>query len=185
MKISPEEAARSLQEIETSRAAMRTTIRSHRGHLFLWIWGCVWIVIALHDALAPTSPAFANWVSIAGVAATIIAGFLQGRQIRGKTDKRFLAVCASLLLFGYGVWPTIFGGFHSYQAAFGYSTLLWMQLYIVAGIWFNNYWLWVGISVSALILAGFIFFPAIFWLFMLLCGLTLIGTGVYVRFLWR
>lgn len=185
MKISPEEAAQALQDIAVSRAAMRSTIRAHRGHLFLWIWGSVWITIALHDALAVPSDRFANWVSLAGIGATIIAGFIQGRQIRGKLDRRFLAVCATLLLFGYGVWPELLGGFRSYQSAFGYSTLIWMQLYIVAGIWFNNYWLWVGLFVSAMVLAGFIFFPAYFWAAMLLCGATLVASGFYVRFLWR
>lgn len=185
MNISAAEAAKALQEIESSRAMMRATIRAHRGHLFLWIWGLVWVVIALHDAVSTPRPAFANWVSFAGLAATIVVGFIQGSQIRGKLDKRFLAVCATLLLFAYGVWPEMFGGFHSYQAAFGYSTLIWMQLYIVAGIWFSNYWLWVGLTVSATILAGFIFFPSVFWLAMLLCGMTLIVTGFYVRFLWR
>jgi hypothetical protein len=185
VNISPEEAARALHEIEASRTAMRVTIRAHRGHLFLWIWGCVWIAIALHDGFAVPKVSFANWVSAAGIVATVIVGFVQGGQIRSPINKRFIAVCVTLLLFGYGVWPVIFGGFHSYQAAFGYSTLIWMQLYIVAGIWFNNYWLWVGIAVSALILAGFIFFPAIFWVFMLLCGLTTVCTGIYVRFFWR
>ncbi len=185
MNISPEEAAAALQEIETSRTAMRATIRSHRGHLFLWIWGCVWVAIALHDGLAVPRVWFANAASAAGVVATVVTGFVQGRQIRGKIDRRFLAVCATLLVFGYAVWPTMFGGFRSYQSAFGYSTLIWMQLYIVAGIWFSNYWLWVGLSVSAMIVAGFVFFPSIFWVFMLLCGLTLIGTGAYVRFFWR
>jgi hypothetical protein len=185
MNITPEEAAQSLHDIEKSRVAMQATIRSHRGHLFLWIWGCVWIAIAVHDAVAAVSSSFANWVSLAGILATIVAGFAQSRQIRSTIDKRFIAVCATLLLFGYGVWPVLFGGFHSYQAAFGYSTLIWMQLYIVAGIWFSNYWLWVGLVVSAAILTGFVFFPAIFWLFMLFCGVTLIGTGFYVRFFWR
>jgi hypothetical protein len=185
MNISPEEAARALQEIERSRLAMRATIRNHRGHLYLWIWGFVWITIAVHDAIGATSASFANWLSVAGILATFVAGIAQSRQIRSPIDKRFLAVCAALLLFGYGVWPVLFGGFHSYRAAFGYSTLIWMQLYIVAGIWFDNYFLWLGLAVSGLILGGFIFFPAIFWVFMLLCGVTLIGTGTYVRFFWR
>src|ERR1700691_1568713 len=103
MNISAEEAARALQEIEASRAAMRLTIRAHRGHIFLWIWGCVWIAIALHDGVAVPNIWFANAVSGVGVAASILAGIFQATQIRGKIDKRFLAVCATLLLFGYGV----------------------------------------------------------------------------------
>ena len=37
MNISPDEAAKALNEIEASRAAMRQAIRAHRGHLYLWL----------------------------------------------------------------------------------------------------------------------------------------------------
>jgi hypothetical protein len=185
MNISHEEAARALQEIASSRASMRNAVRSHRGHLYLWIWGTVWVVISLSIRLASASPSVANWISVAGIVATVLVGFVQGQQIRSPIDRRFIAVCAALLVFGYGVWPVFMGGFHSYQAAFGYSTLLWMQVYIVAGIWFDNYWLWIGLGVTAIILAGFLFFPGYFWACTLLCGLTLIGSGIYVRFFWR
>jgi hypothetical protein len=185
MNVTPEEAARSLQEIAASKASMREAVRSHRGHLYLWIWGIVWVAISLYSRIAAPSAWAANGISAAGVVATIIVGFVQARQIRSPIDRRFIAVCAALLVFGYGVWPLFMGGFHSYQAAFGYSTLLWMQVYIVAGIWFDNYWLWVGLGVTAIILAGFLFFPAFFWACTMLCGLTLIGSGIYVRYFWR
>jgi hypothetical protein len=184
MNISPEEAAKALQEIASSRAAMRQAVRSHCGHFYLWIWGIVWIAISLYTRFVAPSAWVANSISAVGVLATIAVGFVQAQQIRKVIDRRFVAVCVVLLVFGYGVWPVFMGGFHSYQAAFGYSTLLWMQVYIVAGIWFDNYWLWVGLGVTAIILAGFLFSPANFWAFTLLCGLTLLGTGCYVRF-WR
>ena len=47
MNISPEEAARALGDIEASRAAMRTAIRTLRGHYQLWLWGGIWVVMAL------------------------------------------------------------------------------------------------------------------------------------------
>ena len=182
MNISPEEASRSLQDIEASRAAMREAVRAHRGHLYLWIWGVVWIAISLQARLSSPSAWAANLYSAAGVVATIIVGLVQGRQIRSTIDRRFIAVIASLLLFGYGVWPGFMGGFHSFQAAFGYGCLLWMQVYIVGGIWFDNYWLWVGLVVGAIILVGFLFLPAYFWACTMLCGFTFMGTGFYVLY---
>jgi len=83
------------------------------------------------------------------------------------------------------VWPVLFGGFASHKAAFGYFSLLWMQLYIVAGIWFDIYLLWVGLAVTALIVAGFLLAPGFFWAFTLLCGAVLVGSGFYVRYFWR
>jgi hypothetical protein len=186
MNISQEDAETALKEIEGSRLAMRRAIRSHRGHLHLWLWGFIWIAMsALFWLDARRFQAVTLWICVAGVVGSFAIGILQNRQIRSPIDRRFAAVCAVLLLFGYAVWPVFFGGMASYKAAFGYCTLLWMQLYIVAGIWFDTYLLWVGLTVTALILAGFLLVPGIFWLLTILCGAVLVGSGSYVRYFWR
>ncbi len=186
MNITQEDAQRALQDIEASRLAMRGAIRSHRGHLFLWLWGLVWIVMsALFWADAHRFQYAATAVGVAGIIASFAIGMFQNRQIRSRIDKRFVTVCAVLLGFGYLVWPIFFGGLSSYKAGFGYSTLLWMQLYIVAGIWFDNYLLWVGLAVSALVVAGFLLVPGLFWALTILCGAVLVGSGFYVRYFWR
>ena len=139
MNISPEEAARSLREIEASRSAMRSLVRTHRGHYYLWLWGSIWVALSLLNwANAPRFWALSNWISGAGVVATLAIILFQRRQVRSRIDRRFLAVCAVLLAFGYGVWPVFLGGPHTYKTAFGYGTLIWMQIYVVAGIWFDN-----------------------------------------------
>jgi hypothetical protein len=186
MNISSEEAARSLREIEASRLAMQSVIRAHRGHLYLWIWGTVWIAVSLLLWVdAPRFFVLTNWISVGGLVAT--AGFIlvQRRQVRSPVDNRFLAVCAILLAFGYGVWPVFLGPPHSYKAAYGFGILIWMQIYMVAGIWFDSYWLWIGLAMTVLILAGFLLFPAWFWAGPLLGGITLVGTGLYVRRFWE
>lgn len=182
MQITSEEAAKALAEIEASRRAMRSVVRAHRGHLYLWLWGTIWIAASLlngwNEARFALVAASLFWV---GLPATFAIAYAKRRQVRSALNKRFLAVCAALLVFGYGVWPVLLGLPHSNKAAFAYSTLLWMQVYVVAGIWFDNYWLWIGIVMSALILAGFVFFPGFFWIFSLLGGATMVGTGFYVR----
>jgi len=186
MNISPEEAKRSLREIEASRTAMRSLVRSHRGHLYLWLWGSIWIVVSLLNWIdAPRFWMLTNWISLAGLPATFAIMFFQRRHVRSPVNKRFLWVCVAMLAFSYGVWPVFLGEPRTYKAAYGYYILAWMQLYVVAGIWFDNYWLWVGVAVTALILAGFVFFPAAFWAWSLLGGATLLGTGFYIRLLWR
>jgi hypothetical protein len=60
-----------------------------------------------------------------------------------------------------------------------------MQLYMVAGIWFDNYWFWIGLTVTALIVAALLLAPALFWAVTLLLGLVLFGSGFYVRYGWR
>jgi hypothetical protein len=182
MNISPEEAATALREIEASRSAMRRAVRDHRGHICLWIWGGIWMAISVLEALdVPHLVLLTNGFSIAGLVATVVTIFVQRRQVRSRFDKRFLAVCGVLLVFGYVVWPTFLGAPHGFTAGYGYGILIWMQLYIVAGIWFDNYWLWIGLLMTALIVAGFLLFPAFFWVGPFIGGATLVGTGIYLR----
>jgi len=182
MNISPDEAASALQEIDASRAAMRRAIQTHRGHLYLWLWGGIWIATSV-----------LNWMYETGALramATVVIGTVQGRQIRSRIDRRFLGVCAVLLVFGYCIWPLLLGDLHSYdfrsyRGAYGYFTVLWMQLYMVAGIWFDNFWFWVGLGVTVLIVATLLLAPALFWAVTLLLGFVLLGSGFYIRYCWR
>jgi hypothetical protein len=186
MKISKEEAEQALRDIEVSKEAMRTLVRFHRGHLFLWLWGTVFIVVAALDWIS--SQRFwvpGNWIFGGAVVATVLIGWGQGRTIRSPIDKRFLAVCFTLLAFGYFVWPSFLGLPHSDKAAYGYGLLIWMQVYMVAGIWFRNYWLWMGVAVTVLLVAGYLLFPGAFWACCILGGATLVATGFYVRYGWR
>lgn len=186
MNISKEEAEQALRDVEASRVAMREAIRTRRGHLYLWLWGTVFIAIALTNWMSGERYWMAgNWISALGVVATILISWVQGRRIRSKTDMRFLSVCITMLAFGYLVWPSFLGLPHSSKAGFGYGILLWMQVYIVAGIWFRNYWLWIGIAVTALVLLGFLVLPGAFWACAMVAGLTLVLTGFYVRFGWK
>jgi hypothetical protein len=191
MNISSEEAAKALQEIEASRRAMRAALQAHRGHLHLWIWGIAWMVVSVLNWRYEQGALHAMlWVLGAATALSIAIGMLQGNRIRSRVDGRFLGVCAVMLAFGYLVWPVLLGDLHSYdfrsyKGAYGYFTVLWMQLYMVAGIWFDNYWFWIGLAVTVLVVGTLLLAPAFFWAVTLLLGLVLFGTGFHVRYLWR
>lgn len=186
MEISPEEATRALQEVEASRSAMRSAIQAHRGHLYLWLWGLIWIATSLLNwSRSNLCENASGWLSLGGCAASFLIGFIQSRQIRSRVNGRFVAVCVTILLFGFVAWPIVLGPPHNYHSAFGLGTLVWMQVYIVAGIWFDNYLLWLGIAATAIILAGLVFLPGLFWCCTLLAGTLLVGTGFYVRYGWR
>ncbi|HXC01164.1 MAG TPA: hypothetical protein VNU49_00835 [Opitutaceae bacterium] len=186
MNISPEEAARALGEIEASRAAMRTVIRSNRGHYFLWLWGGLWAVAALlvefkglHSLLI-----FRNWLMPAGIVVTFLILLCTQGKIRSPLNKRFIGVLATTVIFAF-IWPLVLRGPGNARNDFAYGALMAMFCYIVAGIWFDVYLLRVGLLVSAILLASLFFFPALFWWSVVLSGVTLIGTGFYVRYFWR
>jgi hypothetical protein len=187
--ISPGDAERALHSVEASRLAMRQTIRAHRGHFHLWLWGAIWIGMALTVYFCGANgerllPVFA----LLGCAASTAIGIYQGRQIRSRIDKRFLAALGCLLAFGV-LWPLILGGSDGPDPSirlFAFFSLLVMQVYVLAGIWFDNYLLAFGLIVSALILTGLFVFPGFFWLwFAIFCGGPVFLSGFVVRYFWR
>ena len=125
------------------------------------------------------------WVALVGVAGSGVLGFVQGRQIRLPVDKRFLGVLAAVMLFAL-LAPVILHPQADERAIFAYIGLVAMLDYVIAGIWFDVYLLWLGLAVAALILVGLFVFPAFFWWWVAVFGGgTLILTGVYVRYFWR
>ncbi len=186
MQLSPEDAARALAAIRTSRDAMRSVIRAHRGHYHLWLWGLIWIAMAmLAEYRGLAGIRLYPWLSLAGLAGSFVLGFLQGRQIRMPVDKRFLAVLAAVVLFA-ATWPLVLRAPADSQTIFAYIGLVVMLCYVIAGIWFDSYLLWLGLVMSALILVGLFYFSGIFWWWIAVFGGgPLIATGFYVRDFWR
>lgn len=189
LNLSPGEAERALREVDDSRAAMRRAIRAHRGHLYLWLWGAVWIAMALLVHFrGPRGFAFFPWLIFPAILLSFAIGAFQSRQIRAPLDKRFLAALASTLAFGF-LWPIVLGGFGlppNDMRGFAFVCLLVMQIYVLAGIWFDNYLLVIGLLVSALILIGLFLFPGIFWIwFAVCCGGPIFLSGFLVRYGWR
>ena len=148
------------------------------------IAGLVLVWMKLPDYRERTRPLDVEGLILFGAGLALLSYVLEvfGEHALSAAEILGLLFVSIALLFGYGVWPVFMGGFHSFQAAFGYGCLLWMQVYIVGGIWFDNYWLWVGLVVGAIILVGFLFLPAYFWACTMLCGFTFMGTGFYVRY---
>jgi len=183
MNISPEEAARALGEIEASRTAMRTAIRNYRGHYHLWLWGGIWVAVAMLAEFH--GPRIRFRLELAGFATTVLIILRQKAQIRSPGRDRFLGMLAAIIVYA-NVWPYVLGGPPNSKCGFAYGALVAMFCFVVSGIWFCSYLLWVGLVVSALILVGLFCFPAIFWWWIAIFGGgTLIGTGFYVRFFWR
>ena len=186
MEYSPEEAARALAAIESSRSVMRQIVRTHRGHYYLWLWGVIWAAMALlaefkgNDGLR-----LGNWLCIAGSGASFLIGFLQSTRLRAPLDRRFLGLIAVIIGFGV-ILPFVLRGPADAKASFAYVALISMLCYIVAGLWFDVYLFWLGLAVTALILVGLFCFRDYFWWWVAIFGGgTLAGTGFYVRFCWR
>jgi hypothetical protein len=130
------------------------------------------------------SPANAGWSWIAvdavGVALTVL---LLRRTLPaphgGVGVKRQLAAFA--LFYGFGfVWSALLGHFGARETAVFWHTLF-LFGYCLAGLWFGIGFLVIGLSLSATILALYLFVaPPLFWL--LITGVT--GFGYILCGLW-
>jgi hypothetical protein len=186
MKVSPEEAAAALAEIERTRTTMRQAVRAHRGHYHLWIWGAAWIAMPLlahfrGDDAARSFPL----VCLAGAIASVVTGVTQTRQIRAKVNPRFFMMLVALVGFA-AIFPFVLQVRAEVKSLYAYLSLVSMQGYVIAGLWTDTYLLWIGLLVSALLLVGIFVFPSLFWLWMAVFGGgTLVATGFYVRHSWH
>src|SRR4051812_37078437 len=105
MNLSPDEARRALEAIETSRHAMRSVIRSHRGHLQLWLWGAIWVLMAMAaQFLGLEGVKRMPWLSAIGFVLSAAIAMSQSTRLRGALDRRFIALLAVTLVFA-AVWP--------------------------------------------------------------------------------
>lgn len=188
MQLSAQEAAAALADVETARLAMRHAIRAHRGHYHLWIWGATWVAMPLAAHFAGER-AFRYFFMIILPAAILSGwvGFSQSRQVRlpSNANLRIFGVIAALLVFG-ALFPFVLHARPESKALYAYNCLIAMQVYVITGLWADNYLLWLGLAITALILLGLFVFPAVFWIWMAVFGGgSLIGTGFYVRHYWR
>ena len=175
-----------LADIEDARASMRRAIRDHRGHLHLWIWGGTWIAMPLLAHFRGDQAArYFPWICLVGGVLSGAAGFTQSRQIRRPSNGRFIAVMAMVWVFA-ALFPFVLRAPADPRSIYAYLCLVAMLTYVIAGLWTDTYLLWVGLIVTALVLAGVFLFPGIFWLWMAVFGGgTLVLTGFYVKHFWR
>jgi hypothetical protein len=186
MKLSPQDAATALAEVDLARTAMRHVIREHRGHYYLWIWGATWIAMPLTAYFAGDGAVrYFALICLPGILASVAVSLVQRRQISSPDSFRPFGVMAGILLFAV-IFPFVLHGRPDPRAYYAYACLACMQAYVVMGLWVDRYLLWLGLFVAAMILVGFFLLPGIFWLWMaLFAGGPLVLTGFYIRHCWR
>lgn len=187
MEISKAEAAASLEAVHRANLAARSAFRAHHGHFHLWLWGCVWIAMALCAHFrGEAGVRLFPWLSAGGMVASFVIGFLQGNQVRGPCDRRFFGALGALIGFAVLVPFVLQPRAVTPEMGFAYTGLVVAQAYVLAGIWFDTYMVWFGVLIAALIIAGLWFFAPYFWIWIAVCtGGAFLVTGFYVRYFWR
>lgn len=186
MTLSPDEANAALASIQRSQAAGRRAFRAHAGHLHLWLWGVIWIIMAMTAQFGGSAGVqVLPLLSFTGGVISILIGHFQRRQVRLPVDQRFIRVLMAVLLFGLLV-PFVLRPVPTPEMVFTYIGLLVALAYVVAGLWFDLYLFALGLLLAGLLLAGlWLALPIFWWWIAGAGGGTLIGAGFYVRYRWE
>ena len=199
MDISREDAKESLEQIQSIISRTRKIIASGSVSPLLIVWGAVWVVgyLAMYiftprPAEPPKYPNFSLILTIiwavlilVGIATSFIFGAIKS-PTKSPHNKRFGFFWFFLFIFA-DIYLVLLWPWNNYQMH-AFVAVLVMFAYVIMGLWFDRFLLWLGLATTALIVVGFYLFlfqPA-FWLWMAaMGGGTLLVTGLYIRKAWR
>ena len=174
MSLSPEQAAAALREIEETRQRSLELVVYRQGAPVLVLWGVIWIVGFASNAMWPTYAAIV-WTVLTVLGA--VASWLISRGGNPGQNLRYVASWAVFPLLFYGAGPILAPQTTSQRAAL--AALLVAAAYALAGIWWLQRYLWLGLALFAVTLFGFFFAPW-FDLWMAVMG----GGGLILGGLW-
>ncbi len=185
MNISKQEAEASLADIEDIIAKTRRVIAAGHSANQLILWGIIWVIGYGYGQFDPPRAGIV-WLPLT------LGGFLLSMRIGSRrhvpTRSPLLGRLGAFfgLLFGYAfLWIFILQPVDPRRMG-PYMATVAMFSYCVGGIFFDRFFLWLGLAVTALTLVGMHFVPAWLNLWMAVaCGGSLIAAGLYIRARWR
>ena len=183
-EIDPRAAASSLSDVARVERRTREAVRYFGASYFLFWWGGLSTIGYLLGHFRPMGAAL-GWqlVILLGVAGSIAIRYLRRR--RGKApapagDMRM--IYAQLVLVAFGVlWIQLFG-FFTYRALDAFWPMLFMLGFVLFGLWVGRVFIAIGLIVTALTVAGYLWSGPWFGLWMAAVnGGGLIAGGILLR----
>lgn len=179
MDVSPESAEESIKIIERTSEQTRETA-GRAGAPFLILWGVIWVA---GFGILQFAPQAANraWLVLDVVGGILTWRFcLTKAEIKSNNDRRmFLGL---FLLFAYAaIWAWLLAPFNPRHFG-GYLVTVVMCGYVVAGMWLGRFYIYLGATITALVIAGALFMPRYESLWLAVTGGgALIASGLYLR----
>lgn len=186
MKVSAPEARQALEAVRAVQERTRRALALAGGGEILMIWGVVWLVGYLGGYVFSYSVAGRIWavVDVLGVLATLAVVARSRHRFADPLGPRIGALWLCLAVFA-GLWIWVAAPSTGAEVGFLAATFA-MFGYVVMGLWLDLVFLVVGLAVTAIATASFLWFRPDFDLWMaLLGGGTLFGSGLYVLRRWR
>jgi hypothetical protein len=154
MTIKPSEASAMLADVDAIIAKVkRSRIYCRTGDIMI-VWGLIVIAGNLLCSLAPRWSAWI-WIVVDGLGLVATFFMLQrGAPRQGRFPLRFLAAFVLFCAFG-SIWSGLIGRFGPRELDAFWPTLF-LFGYALAGIWFGAALSALGLGLSALILAGYL-----------------------------
>jgi hypothetical protein len=178
MTISSQEASATLAEVDSIVARVRQSRLYRLTGALLVLWGA--IVVAA-DLIGFVWPRWSIWtwaVANALGAAASFAMLRAGPDVPRRMPWRFLAAFALFVAFGL-LWSVGFGRFGPRELDAFWPTLF-LFGYALAGLWFGAAFAALGLGLSALVLAGYLWSGE--WLTLWLAAVN--GGGFILCGLW-
>lgn len=185
MNLSPDEAESALADIDRMVARTRRAVAAGHWAQQLVLWGVVWMLGFGASQFLRVNEGFI-WgpLSLTGAVVSWWIGFRDPKPIRGAVVQRIGLFFLTLAGFA-GVWAVILHPFNV-QHFGAYVATVFMFAYVVGGIWFGRFFIWLGLGVTAAAVTGVLLLPQWLNLWMALAGGgSLVASGLYIRRAWR
>ncbi len=192
MEINRAEAEASLGEIEQAMAHTRGVISSGIAAPLLMMWGVIW-ALAFGLSFAWPDRQGQIWLvaDSGGLLGTLAVIWWKRRQEAMHSERgRWLGIRLfwfAILLCAYGfAWGWLLKPQNDRQIG-AFIVMLVMFGYVVLGLWLESpFLLMLGLAVTALTIAGYLFLTETFNLWMAIAGGgALFVSGLYMRLKWR
>ena len=182
MAIDHDKAANSLSEIAKVESRTRQAVYDWVASDFLIMWGLLTAAGFVVEYVAPRYAWF-DWGAVTGVGilGSVALYRRQARRAR-RAPREWQMSYAMLAVLGFGLLLMVYYGDPTPRQISAYWPTLFMMGYVVAGLWVGRFFIVCGLTVAALILAGYFWAGDWFYLWMALVhGGGLVAGGLYLR----
>ncbi len=192
------EAHAALTAVDRTIADTRRIVAGSVAGPIIILWGGIWMAADIILQYRPEVMGQLWWVfDIVGIGATWYLATHRNKEVKMRGDWRFGAFWFFLFSFG-GLWVYLLVPWNLLQhastteqlsmmrriQAFGHT--LPMFAYVIGGLWLGRFFVWLGLIVTALTVAGYLWVPDYFCLWLAFTGGgSLIIAGLFIRKFWR